>query len=36
MLDERHQKVLAEALPGMRRLTEAVDALAETPTIERA
>jgi len=30
MLDERHQDALAEALPGMRRLTEAVDALAET------
>lgn len=30
MLDERHQDALAEALPGMRQLTEAVDALAET------
>jgi len=33
-LDERHQSVLAEALPGMRRLAEAVDALAETPSAE--
>lgn len=31
LLDERHQSALAEALPGMRQLTEAVDALAETP-----
>jgi DNA-binding MarR family transcriptional regulator len=31
LLEERHQSVLAEALPGMRRLAEAVDALAETP-----
>jgi DNA-binding MarR family transcriptional regulator len=30
MLDERHQYALSEALPGMRRLAEAVDALAET------
>lgn len=31
MLDERHQRALAEALPGMRQLTESVDALAEAP-----
>ena len=31
LLDERNQAVLAEALPGMRQLAEAVDALAETP-----
>lgn len=31
MLDERDQGILAEALPGMRRLAETVDALAETP-----
>jgi DNA-binding MarR family transcriptional regulator len=31
LLDERHQSALAEALPGMRQLAEAVDALAETP-----
>jgi DNA-binding MarR family transcriptional regulator len=46
MLDEGHQKALTEALPGMRRLTEAVDALAEsepakggtpqTPSVRRA
>jgi DNA-binding MarR family transcriptional regulator len=36
MLDERDQSVLAEAMPGMRRLAEAVDALAETPAVERA
>jgi DNA-binding MarR family transcriptional regulator len=36
MLDEHHQDILAEAMPGMRRLAEAVDALAETPTIKRA
>lgn len=36
MLDERHQHVLAEAMPGMRRLAEAVDALAETQGITRA
>jgi DNA-binding MarR family transcriptional regulator len=32
MLDERHQGVLAEALPGMRQLAEAVDTLADTDT----
>jgi DNA-binding MarR family transcriptional regulator len=31
LLDERNRAVLAEALPGMRQLAEAVDALAETP-----
>lgn len=31
LLDEGNQAVLAEALPGMRQLAEAVDALAETP-----
>jgi DNA-binding MarR family transcriptional regulator len=31
LLDERNQAVLAEALPGMRQLAQAVDALAETP-----
>ncbi|MDN3356485.1 MarR family transcriptional regulator [Actinomadura sp. DC4] len=30
LLDERNRSVLAEALPGMRQLAEAVDALAET------
>jgi DNA-binding MarR family transcriptional regulator len=35
-LDESHQKVLAEAMPGMRRLAEAVDALADTPGLKRA
>lgn len=36
MLDERHQQVLAEAMPGLRHLAEAVDALAETPAVKRA
>ena len=31
LLDERNQAVLAEALPRMRQLAEAVHALAETP-----
>ena len=31
MLDQRHQDALTEALPGMRELAEAVDALAEVP-----
>lgn len=35
MLDEPHQGVLAEALPGMRQLAEAVDALAEPPDLKR-
>jgi DNA-binding MarR family transcriptional regulator len=36
MLDERHQHVLAEAMPGMRRLAEAVDALADAPGVKQA
>jgi hypothetical protein len=31
LLDERHQRALAEALPGMRELAQSVDALADGP-----
>lgn len=36
MLDEEHQRILAEAMPGLRHLAEAVDALAETSAVKRA
>ncbi len=36
MLDEHHQSALAEAMPGLRRLAETVDSLAETPDVRRA
>jgi DNA-binding MarR family transcriptional regulator len=36
MLEERHQAALAEALPGLRQLAEAVDTLAEAPDVRRA
>ena len=36
MLDERDQRVIAEAMTGMRRLAESVDALAETPAVKHA
>jgi DNA-binding MarR family transcriptional regulator len=35
MLDEHHQNALAEALTGLRGLAEAVDALADTPDVNR-
>jgi DNA-binding MarR family transcriptional regulator len=35
-LDERHQNALAEALPGLRELAEAVDTLAEEPGVTRS
>jgi DNA-binding MarR family transcriptional regulator len=35
MVDEHHQNALAEALPGLRRLAEAVDALADPPDVSR-
>jgi DNA-binding MarR family transcriptional regulator len=35
MLDERHQAALAEALPGLRQLAEAVDTLAEAPDVRQ-
>lgn len=36
MLDERHQAAVADALPGMRQLTEAVDSLAENGDVRPA
>jgi DNA-binding MarR family transcriptional regulator len=36
MLGEHHQTALAEALPGLRQLAEAVDTLAEAPDVRRA
>jgi DNA-binding MarR family transcriptional regulator len=35
-LGEHHQNALAEALPGLRELAEAVDTLAEEPDINRS
>jgi DNA-binding MarR family transcriptional regulator len=35
LLDERHQRALAEALPGMRELAQSVDALADGPPVTR-